>query len=65
MFLDGTPRTPEVMQELLQIFKYSNLRDLLTSVVFKMKSDEKTDRSKEKEFLITLMRKKYFEEKKK
>jgi hypothetical protein len=64
MFLDGTPRTPEVMQELLQIFKYSNLRDLLTSVVFKMKSDEKTDRSKEKEFLITLMRKKYFEEKK-
>jgi hypothetical protein len=64
MFLDGTPRTPKVMQELLQIFKYSNLRDLLTSVVFKMKSDENTDRSKEKEFLIALMRKKYFEEKK-
>ena len=63
LFLDGTPRTPEDMQKLVQNFKYSNLRDLLTSVVFKMKSDEKTDRSKEKEFLITLMRKKYFEEK--
>jgi len=60
-FLDGTSRSTEQMQDLVKVFKYSNLRDVYSSLV--LKRDDKTDRSKEKEFLINLMRKKYFEEK--